>query len=691
MAVTTTGDISTAAIRNVALLGHTGSGKTTLAEQMLFAAGAITRAGSIADGNTLLDYDELSREHKHTLETGCCHVRFEDRLINILDTPGYPELAGPAIAALEAVETAIVVVNAHNGIETGTRRLFAQAREQQLGIVFVVNKMDTDYTMLSSVLESLQETFGPEVLPLNLPANAGNRVIDCYNSERGQTDIGDVHRAHVDLLEAAIESDESLLERYLADGKVNAEELERAMDKAIVAEHVIPVLFTNARSGVGVRELLEVIAHFCPNPQQGRHRTISYGNGPTARRVELDPETGAGHFIGQVVRIGSDPKSNIRHTVFRVFTGELRGDQQFYVNDMSRPMKAAHLFRLQGAGHEPIDRAVAGDIVALPRLELRLGDVLHDTSEEVHIDMPHFPSPMYAQAVEPRSRSDEAKLIEALQSLAMRDPCLVIERDEETHETVVRGLGDLHLRLTLERMSRQYHVEVNTHPPRIPYRETIQLAAEGHHRHRKQSGGAGQFGEVYLRIAPIGRDDEQWPMGWSWDIFGGVISRSFEPAVRKGCEDEMAAGPLAGYPVEGIAISIYDGKEHPVDSKEVAFRSAGRYALRDALLKAHPVLLEPMMEVEITVPDASVGAVTGEITTRRGRPTGQENLPGGRTSLRAVVPLAEMANYAGVLSGMTGGQGDYQMHFSSYEPAPPHVTEKLAKLHATRSGGNGQG
>ncbi len=676
-------------IRNVALMGHSSSGKTTLADQMLFLCGETTRAGSVEERTSILDVDELAREHQHSLDTALCHMTFQERMINLFDTPGYPDLAGPAIACLEAVETVIIAVNAHNGVESNTRRMFEHAKEMGLGLAFVINKMDTDYEHLQDVLEALQETFGPEVLPLNLPADGGRRVIDCFNSERGKTDIGDVHKAHLALLDAAIESDETLLERYLAGDQVNANELESAMDQAIVTEHVVPVMFTDAKTGVGVQELLEVIAHFFPNPKQGKHRMLIHRDGSVAdQEEELVPDQEGNHFIAQVVRVGADPKSNMRYNVFRVFTGSLRADQSFNVNHSNRQLKAAHMFKLQGATHEPVDEAIQGDILAIPKLELKIGDVLHDDSEDVHIRMPRFPTPMFSQAIVPRSRGDEAKLAEALHTLADRDPCLQVDRDEETQETLLRGCGDMHLRLTLERMQRIFKLNVDTHAPRIAYRETITAPAEGHYRHKKQSGGAGQFGEVWLSIEPMEPDDPEWPMGWKWGVVGGSISRGYEPAVRKGCEELLAEGVLAGYVLEGIRVTINDGKEHPVDSKEIAFKTAGKLALKQAILAAEPIVLEPIVLLTVNCPLDSLGAITGDLAVRRGRPLGQDNLPGGMLEVKAQVPLVELQNYGNTLSGLTGGQGTYEIEFSSYEPTPPHVADPLIKAFANGEKGD---
>lgn len=666
----------TSRIRNVALVGHSGSGKTSLAEQMLYVAGASPRLRTVTDHNSILDVEDLSRELEHTLDATVCHFEHEERLVHLFDTPGYPDFAGPALASLEAVETVAIVVSAHNGIETTTRRMFAEAKELGLAIVLVVNKIDMAAGRLGAVLDELVQAFGPGVVPIDLPAEHGARVVDCYESERGEADVGDVGRSHVELVERAIESDDALLDRYLGGDLPKPDELEAALDASVASEHVVPVLFTNARTGTGVRELLHVIAHFCPSPRQGKIRTLVRDGGPP-EPLPADGERDG--TIAQIVRIAADPRSNLRYAIARVFAGELRPDRTVFVGEAARPQRISHLFSPQGGAYEPLEVAVAGDIVAMPRLEAHIGDVVHDGAEPVRMAMPTFPTPALAQAIATKSRSDEAKLADALHQIGERDPCLVVERDPDTHETLLRGLGDLQLRIAVERMKRHWKLDLSTRPPSIPYRETITRDARGHHRLKKQTGGAGQFAEVFLEVEPLAPDDPAFPFAFAWDIVGGVVSRSFEPAVRKGCEDTMARGVLAGHPMQGVRVRVVDGKEHPVDSKEVAFRAAGQLAMRDALANAGPVVLEPVMLVEVTAPIESVGALTGDLASRRGRPLGQENAGPDMVLVRALVPLAEMMRYAGELSGMTSGRGSFEMHLASYEPAPREIAERLVR------------
>jgi len=667
-------DYATEDIRNIALIGHTSSGKTTLGDAILHVSGASNRKGSVDDKTSLLDFDDEEKERGYSVDSAVAHVRHNSKRINLIDTPGAPDFVGPAIAALAAVETALCVVSAHEGIGVNTRRMMQHAADYGVGRMIVVNHIDAENADLSGLLAQLVEVFGAAVVPMNLPAEGGKSVIDCLRNDAGSSDIEDVSEVHTRLVDAILDVDEALMEEYLEAGEIATEKLLPAVSKAIAAGSLVPVVFTCAKTGVGVKELLDIVAEFLPSPAAGlqRKRVTAEGEEPIA----VDP---AGPFIAQVFKVMVEPRSNIKYSFLRVHSGSAKADTAVMVGDDRKGIRLGHILKFQGAEHEETDQAIAGDIVAVAKLDLQIGQVLHSgTGGE--IPLPKFPSPMCSMAIEPKARGDEVKISEALGKLAEVDPCFNVQRDQQTNELIVSGIGDLHLRVMLARMARLSKVQVETKPPKIPYRETITGKAEGHYRHKKQTGGAGQFGEVFLRIEPIERGSEP-SLQWEWAIFGGAIPGQFEQAVRKGVEDLMNEGALAGFPLQDVKVTIYDGKHHPVDSKEVAFRIAGKLAMKDAVLKAKPVILEPIVNLEAICPVDKVGDITGDLASRRGRPQGQDTLPGGMALIRAQVPLAELSDYSGRISSITGGQGSYTIEFSHYEPVPPQIQQQLIDQH----------
>ncbi len=665
---------TTDTIRTIALVGHGAAGKTTLAEALLHQSGAISAPGSIDKGTTVCDFDPLEKEFKHSLASAIVNFTHRDTHIHLIDTPGYPDFLGQSLNALAAVETAAVVINAQNGIEMITQRMMQWARERRLCRMIIVNKIDADNVDLPALLAGIQSAFGKECLPINLPAAGGKQVVDCFFNPSGAADFSSVADAHRALVEQVVEVDEKLMELYLEQGEVSAEQLHAPFEQALRDGHLVPVCFASARNGAGVKELLDVFARLMPNPAEGNPPLFYKGEGDGAREIRADPDPKK-HALAHVFKIVVDPFVG-KLAAFRVFQGTIRRDSQLFIGDGRKPFKVGHLFTLQGKEHVETDACVPGDIAAVTKVdEITLDAVLHDSHDEDHIHLKpmQYPVPMHALALELKRRGDEQRLSEVLHKLAAEDPCFRI--DHSGSETVIRGLGDLHMRYILDKMQKQYRVEVVTKPPRIPYRETVAAKAEGHHRHKKQSGGAGQFGEVFLKIEPLARGK-----GFEFvdQVKGGTIPSQFIPAVEKGVREVLMMGPLAGFPMQDVRVIVYEGKHHPVDSKEVAFVAAGKRAFLDAILKARPIVLEPIVNIQISAPPANIGDIAGDISAKRGQISGTESAAGGMVTIAGRVPLSELNNYQARLKSVTAGQGSFVMELSHYEPVPPAVQQQLA-------------
>jgi len=660
-------------IRNIVLLGHGGAGKTSLGEAILHAAKITGRLGSVEDGTSHLDYTDIEKDRKHSVDPAAAHLSHGGVMLNLIDTPGYPDFIGQAIHPMAGADVAVVVVSATAGIEVNTRRLFAVAKDAKMPIAIVVNKIDGENINLEGLLKDLGETFGQACKPFDLPAGGNTAVVNCFTEDSGEADFGDVGEMHTELVENIVEADEALMEAYLGGEEVTAEKLSAAFASAMTAGTVIPVFFTSARNEVGIKELLDAIARFFPSPAQVTGRAVRGGPGEDAEEIEVvaDP---AKPFVGQAFKIATDPFVGKLAWV-RILQGTAHPETSYALGDQKKTTKMAHLFKIQGKETQEVKEAIAGDIIALAKVEeIHTGDVLHSDPKPMFRPMPSVPTPMYSLAISPKSRGDEQKISEALSKLGEEDPTFRAQRDTQTNETIISGIGDLHLRVVLAKMKQRFDLDVETRPPKIPYRETITAKAEGHHRHKKQTGGAGQFGEVYLRVEPLERG-----AGFEFvnDLFGESIPRQFLPAIEKGIQDVLQAGAVAGYPMQDIRVSVYDGKHHPVDSKEVAFRTAGRNAFIDAIQKAKPVLLEPIVNMEVTVPSEYMGDITGDLSSRRGRILGQEMLAGGQCVIKAQVPLAEVMQYNSQLRSVTGGQGSYTMELSHYDPVPGNVQQQI--------------
>lgn len=664
-----------AGIRTLALVGQTAAGKTSLVEAMLHQAGAIGAPGSLERGTTVTDFDPMERKAQHSLNSALVHLTHHDTRVHVIDTPGYPDFVGQSMTALEAVETAAVVVSATNGIEMMTARMMEWAQQRHLCRMIVVNKIDAQGVDLPGLLEALRATFGKECLPLNLPAEGGTKVIDCFFNTEGEADFSSVEAAHRALVEQVVEVDPEFVDRYLNDGDVDPRELHAPLEQALREGHLIPVCFVSARNGAGIGELLDVIERLLPNPTEGNPPDFFKGEGEAAKPLHATPDPSL-HVIAHVFKVTVDPYVG-RMGIFRIHQGTVTKDSQLYIGDGRKPFKVGHLFMLQGKEHVEVPRGVPGDLCAVAKVdEMHFDAVLHDAAEDDHLHLQPlpFPVPVHGVAIEPRRRGDEQRMWEILQKLVDEDPCLKVEHVAVTNETVVYGLGELHLRTLLERMNEVYKCEVNTRPPRIAYRETITAPAEGHHRHKKQSGGAGQFGEVFLKVEPL-------PRGAGFEfvdqVKGGAIPTQFIPAVEKGIRQALDGGVVAGYPVKDVRVIVYDGKSHSVDSKDIAFATAGRKAFVDAVMKARPIVLEPIVKVEITAPEHAMGDVTGDLSSKRGQVSGTHALPGGHVTVSGMVPLSELNNYQARLNGMTGGDGRYTLELSHYDPVPPTVQQQL--------------
>jgi elongation factor G len=662
-------------IHTLALVGHAGAGKTLLAEAMLHAAGAIPAMGSLERGTTVCDFDPQEKKLQHSLEVALCSLELQGKHVTLVDTPGYPDLLGRALAVLPAVDTVAVVINAAAGIEMVTQRIMDAAKRSSLCRLIVVNRIDSPDADLEALLESIREIFGKECLPINLPAQGGKKVVDCFFAPGGEeTDFSSIEAAHTQIIDQVVEVDEELMAIYLEQGEVSPEQLHNPFEKALRDGHLVPVCFTSATTGAGVKELLEICARLMPNPTESNPPKFYKGDGET-QPTEVRPDPSK-HVVAHVFKVSIDPFVG-QLSVFRIHQGTVKTGTQLYVGDARKPFKVAHLFRLQGAERREIPMGLPGDLCAVAKVEeIHYDAVLHDSPEDrFHLEPMRLPLPMAGLAISPAKRGDEQKLSEALHKLQLEDPCVKVEHNTSTNETVLRGMGELHLRVILERMRERYNVEVETRPPRIAYRETITMPAEGHHRHKKQTGGAGQFGEVYLRVVPLPRGT-----GFEFvdDVVGGTIPGQFIPAVEKGVRQVLDTGAIAGYPLQDIRVSVYDGKHHPVDSKEVAFVTAGKKAFIDAIQKARPIVLEPIVKLQVTAPSDTMGDLTGDLSSRRGRILGNQTRPGNRVTIEGEVPLAEIENYQSRLKSLTGGEGSYNIELDRYEPVPPMKQQELA-------------
>jgi len=683
-------------IRNIVLVGHGAVGKTTLADQMLFKAGVGSRAGSVDDGTSQLDTDDEARQHHFSISSAMMHFEHHGLRVNVIDTPGYPDFVGQVISAICAAETALITINATAGIEANTRRTFELAGKAHLARVIVINKLDQENVNFAELVDVIQESFGKICVPINVPCGAGanfhgvKSTLQTHTEKNGSVvDPAAYGSAVMDII---AETDDELMERYLDGQELTADEVLGGVNKAISTGALVPIVCACAKSGIGVPELMDAITDFALSPGE----LVRHGMADSGQEVEVQAAEEA-PFVAQVFKTRIDPFVS-KMSFIRVLSGRLTKDSM--VKDMrtGRGVKIHQMLDVQGGQVEAIEEAHAGDLVVVAKVdEFQVGDTLVNGDRGVTLPMLNFPTPMIGLAVEPKSRADQQKISGALHKIEEEDPTFRITRDPQTHEMVMRGMSDLHLQIVQERLHKRDKVDVVTHAPKVPYRETISGRAEGSYRHKKQSGGSGQFAEVHLRVyaLPQGIDPKTYFTRDSFEslrdvhydaelnfafldcVSGGTVPNQFIPAVEKGVRERMERGVLAGYQIQDLAVALFFGKDHPVDSNEAAFRTAGSNCFRDVFKQAKPSLLEPVMHLEINVPGEKLGDVTGDLNTRRGRMEGIDTLGGGMQVIQARAPLAELMTYARSLSSMTGGQGSFSMEFSHYEPVPPNEQHKI--------------
>jgi elongation factor G len=655
-------------IRNFTLVGHGSTGKTTLAEAILLTAGATKRLGSVEDGTTVFDFEADEKERKSSIEMAVAHCSYKGRHFNVIDTPGYLDFIGEALSAMYAVETVLICVDASKGIEVSTRKHWDFAGQLGLTRAFVVTKADQDYAKTDEIIAQLKEVFGNTVAPAvvgDADGPAISKSVDLVTAS-GLTDAQQEMRGV--LMEAVVSGDDALLERYLGEEEIKPEELSTAYAKALSAGTVVPVFVTAARKDIGVRELMDWLAQYTLDPLAARVKVLGADKQP----VDFAPAV-EGKLRARVFRVKTDDYVG-KLSFFRVFAGSARTPLQISINSGNRPERVTGFLRAMGKNQEDLDEAICGDILAVAKVDsISFGDTLSDGSCET-FQRPKLPVPMVQVAVEPKNRGDEQKIISALRKLADEDPTFTVTRNEQTKEMVLSGMGQLHLDIKINRLQNRFKVGAHTRLPKVPYLETITVPAmEVEYTHKKQSGGSGQYGRVIINLIPGARGS-----GYVFEdkIFGGAIDLSFRPAVDKGIQNKAAEGVLAGYPVVDFQAELIDGKTHPVDSKDIAFQIAGREAFKKAFVAAKPVLLEPVVNMEIVVPSKFMGDITGDISGRRGRVLGMDSL-GDMQVVKAQVPLAEVQSYSTQLRGLTGGEGYYSVELSHYDIVPGNIAQAV--------------
>jgi elongation factor G len=679
-------------IRNIAFCGHGSAGKTTLVDRILTATGMINRQVSVDEGTSVCDFDEEEKAHKYTIESTVVNFNHAGKHFTGIDTPGYPDFIGQTIGALRGVDTAAIVINGQSGIEVNTRRVFAEAKKAGLGRIVIINKMDAENINFSGLVDSIREFFGSECVPLNVPLGQGADFRGVASTLNLPADTSgallDPAEIHDSLIESVIVADEAVMERYFEGTQPTAEELSRLIITAVAEGSLIPILCVSAKTGTGLPELLDALT-LCALPPDQVKRTATNSAGEEVA-VKADP---AGPLVAQVFKTRIDPFVQ-RLSFIRVYSGTLATGQSIPVVGSRKPMKIAQLFEIQASETIPVDEVGPGSIVALTKMEdLQTGSSLG----ELTLPSIPFPTPMVGLAATPKTRGDEAKLSGALSKISQEDRTFRLEHDPQTKETVITGMSELHLQLIRERLKRRDKVEVETKEPKIPYRETIQANAEGSYRHKKQTGGRGQFGEVHIRMYPLPRGskveefankerfpslksthyDEENNFLWVDSVVGGTIPGNFMPAIEKGFKDRIARGVIAGYQVQNVCVEVHFGKHHPVDSSEQAFKTAASMAFKNVFLQAKPSLLEPVVKMEITLPSTKVGDINSDMSGRRGRVLGMASAGGDLQTVTAEVPLAEVTTYARSLSSITGGQGSYTMEFSHYDVVPGNILQQI--------------
>ncbi|NOZ26585.1 MAG: elongation factor G [Chloroflexi bacterium] len=671
-------------LRNVALLGHGSSGKTSLSEALLYDSGGISRMGRVENGSTVSDWDPEEQRRGFSVNASIIPCEWQGYKLNILDTPGYMDFIGEVISAVRVADAAIVVLDAVSGVEVGTEAVWAHADGRKLPRFAFINKMDRENASFEGAIAQLRDAFPGNFVPLQLPIGAEANfqgIVDLVEQKAYIGDSGEpsdvpaemadaVEEARVQLIEAAAESDDDLIMKYLEGEELTPDEIRRGLSIGVRDGSVIPVLCGSATKNVGVHALLKAIVDFLPSPLEAPKETAKILG--SEEEVELTPDP-AGPLAALAFKTVADPYVG-KLTYFRVMSGTLKSDSRVYNSRTQQEERIGQLFTVRGKEQINVDEVIAGDLGAVAKLSHTLtGDTLCDQGTPLILEGMTFPHPLYEVAVSPKTKADSAKMGPALTRLCEEDPTLQWRQESATRETILAGLGEAHIDVAVRRLESKFGVGVETSIPKVPYRETISRVASAQYRHKKQTGGAGQFAEVHLRVEPLERG-----AGFEYvnEVFGGAISSSFIPSIEKGIRQVMEQGVIAGYPVVDIKAAVYDGKEHPVDSKDIAFQIAGREVFKLAVQQAGPILLEPIMNVTITVPEQYMGDVLGDLNTKRARVQGMEQVR-GKSIIRAQVPLAEMQRYGTDLRSLTQGRGIYTMEFSHYEPVPSHIAERI--------------
>jgi len=676
-------------IRNIAVVGHGGCGKTTLVSTMLFDMGAVNRPGRVEDGTTVTDFDPDEIERKISLQTALAFGEWKKTKVNLLDAPGYANFLSEARAALRVADAALVVVDGVSGVEVQTEKVWRYAEEYGLPRILAVNRMDRERASFLRALESLQGVFGRAVVPLAIPLGEEKGFVGLADlvtekavvhaedlSGKSQivdlpAEVAEAARSLRDkLVEMVAESNEDLIEAFFENGTLTQDELLRGLRQAVSAGKIFPALPVSSARNVGVHQLLGAIVDLLPSPAD---RGDVEGNDPVHKTGTTRKPTTEAPLSCFVFKTIADPHAG-RFSLFRVYSGVLKSDTTVHNASRDVPERVGGIVLLEGKNQTPILEIQAGDLGAVAKLkETQTNDTLSDKAHPVVYPAIVFPEPATTFAIEPKTRGDEDKISQALHRLTEEDPVLRISRDQQTHEMLVSGMGQLHIEVVVGKLRKRYKVEVNLKKPKIPYRETIKGSAEGHGRHKKQTGGHGQFGDCKIRMKPLPRGSD---FVFVDDIFGGSIPKNFIPAVEKGIQDARHKGLVAGYPMVDFQVELYDGQYHDVDSSELSFKIAGSLAFKDAVARCRPTLLEPIMQVEIAVPEEFAGSVMGDLSSRRGRPQGMEPR-GSLQVIRAEVPMAEMLSYDAELTSMTGARGSYHMEMSHYDEVPAHLQEKI--------------
>ena len=676
-------------IRNIALLSHGGAGKTTLVEAMLYTAGMISKMGSVEQGNTVSDFHQIEIERKSSVNISIMHIMHDDKKINILDTPGYTDFIGELISAIRVVEAGVIVVSAQASVEVGTQKAWDYLEEKPR-IVFI-NKMDRENADFNKVLSDLKDYFGDAIVPFTLPIGAADTfvgVVDlltktAYQYEKGGKGKGkkidvpaeiadDVEKLHTTLVERAAESDEKLMEKYFEEGTLSADEIAKGLLDGIMSGEIVPVYTGSAALNMGIDLLIDAIIKFVPSPAlAGPVKGAEKVGGELTLERKPSPDE---PFSALVFKLITEPHVGDL-TYFRIYSGRVKPGDDVLNPNVQTTERIGQLFVSNGKNREDVPELLAGDIGVTVKLKnTKTGHTLCDKKEPIVFPPIEFPEPLVAEAVVPKQKGEEDKIAQGLARLHDEDPTFFFNVDPELKQTIVYGQGEVHLELVVRKLRERFKVDVELRKPRIPYRETITAVASDRYRHKKQTGGAGEFAEIELRIEPLERGAG---FEYGWEVFGGAISSGFQGSIEKGIKQAMSEGVLAGYPIIDLKAVVVDGKEHPVDSKDIAFQRCAREVFRRAFMKAKPILLEPIMDLEIIVPEEFTGDVMGDISARRGRILGVEPVGKKLQKIIAKVPQAELYKYSSTLRSMTQGRGWFTQKFSHYEPVPKEIADKI--------------